>query len=103
MGGLTVYAGDTRASRRSSLKHHDGPSFDLPAGQGSARVVDLVERIAPRHQLVQRQPPLPEPPDKHREVALGPARTTGGTAEDLAHEHIPRIDRRWCAVRHAHE
>ena len=39
---------------RSCLEYHDSSSFDLPVGQGRARVVDLVERIAPRHQLVQR-------------------------------------------------
>ena len=109
-GGVVFYTLANLCDRRAcsaivavGSEHHDGPSFDLPVGQGGARVVDLVERIAPRHQLVQRQPALAEPPHEHREVAVGPAGTAGRAAEDLPHEHVTRIDRRWVTVGHAHE
>jgi len=86
MGDLTVYPGDKRTGRRSCLKHHNSPSFDLSVRQGGVRVVDLVEHIAPRHQLIQRQPALSEPPDEHGEIAVGPAGTAGRATKNLPYE-----------------
>src|SRR5579875_861436 len=81
----------------------DAAPEHLAALQRLHALVDLVQRVPLRHELVQRQPALAKPGHILREIAIGNARTAQRATEDLlAEQQLARIDRRR-RHRYAHE
>src|ERR1051325_10552329 len=82
------------ASVNAELEVHDRAARDLTARQRVARLVDLLQLVAPRHHQVQRHLALLEPAHQQRKIVVRRTAAAWRTTVDLAAEQHVHGQRR---------